>query len=114
MRISDWSSDVCSSDLLEVQDATGRQLPGWWAVGSTGDQRVWATGAGRIHLHVLRHSDGAGITAGVVADGFRPHPGSLGRMMATADKRAATHSRSCNDYATHLADRKSTRLNSSH
>src|SRR3546814_3086540 len=68
MRISDWSSDVCSSDLL-------------------------------------RHSDGAGITAGVVADGFRPHPGSLGRMMATADKRAATHSRSCNDYATHLADR---------
>src|SRR3546814_4996069 len=25
-------------DQLEVQDATGRQLPGWWAVGSTGDR----------------------------------------------------------------------------
>src|SRR3546814_6684167 len=27
MRISDWSSDVCSSDLLEIGIGTGRNLP---------------------------------------------------------------------------------------
>src|SRR3546814_1610520 len=26
LRISDWSSDVCSSDLLEVQDDDGREV----------------------------------------------------------------------------------------
>src|SRR3546814_5040938 len=27
MRISDWSSDVCSSDLYELQARTGRDAP---------------------------------------------------------------------------------------
>src|SRR3546814_6731686 len=27
MRISDWSSDVCSSDLIEIRDEDGKVLP---------------------------------------------------------------------------------------
>src|SRR3546814_14625625 len=31
MRISDWSSDVCSSDLgVESGDVVSGQLPNWW------------------------------------------------------------------------------------
>src|SRR3546814_21147520 len=33
MRISDWSSDVCSSDLLESGPRTGFKLPKWKAAG---------------------------------------------------------------------------------
>src|SRR3546814_17465817 len=29
MRISDWSSDVCSSDLALIRDRNGRSLPAW-------------------------------------------------------------------------------------
>src|SRR3546814_14550397 len=29
MRISDWSSDVCSSDLMEWDSPWGRGAPGW-------------------------------------------------------------------------------------
>src|SRR3546814_17957169 len=30
MRISDWSSDVCSSDLLPYEEAQTRQVPRQW------------------------------------------------------------------------------------
>src|SRR3546814_7001391 len=42
MRISDWSSDVCSSDLYDRHDPDGRVRPEKPAKGDedTGDQRV--------------------------------------------------------------------------
>src|SRR3546814_18759068 len=49
MRISDWSSDVCSSDLLQtllavpvhVAGMTALELAGYWHYAPLGRRRVW-------------------------------------------------------------------------
>src|SRR3546814_9209153 len=51
MRISDWSSDVCSSDLLVGAEIDNRRLGSLWFEGETGELtggqlRTW-TGRGR-------------------------------------------------------------------
>src|SRR3546814_11594781 len=45
MRISDWSSDVCSSDLLRLGSAWANRLPGG-AMGRLQDKIAVVTGAG--------------------------------------------------------------------
>src|SRR3546814_16009927 len=58
MRISDWSSDVCSSDLIVVRRGAGQGRPG--------DARL-PSGA-RIHAHRrggIHQAQGAGLLIGI-------------------------------------------------
>src|SRR3546814_1409326 len=61
MRISDWSSDVCSSDLVEVAVAAGkmrvvavalRELPRYCQFAQRAQQRVVVEIGGDFTLHV--------------------------------------------------------------
>src|SRR3546814_4969554 len=85
MRISDWSSDVCSSDLLASIDSA--------AVATTK-----ATDAGNF----ANAAQAERIAAETARGGSENAAGVATAAAASADDDAA------------LADRKSTRLNSSH
>src|SRR3546814_2756335 len=124
MRSSDWSSDVCSSDLAGVVEAVGaaagdiqvgdriayagipgayaatRVLPAWRAIKLPGD-----IGTKTAAVSFLR-----GMTAHMLLT--RVYPVGSGTVLlvhAAAGGLGATLTR----WATHL-DRQSTRLNSSH
>src|SRR3546814_7992132 len=111
MRISDWSSDVCSSDLGAAE---GARL-GDAAIGL---ELRHAAGARRLDLAIGRAGDGAaddfrGVGAGVQREGDQRIPvGALQELEALTQL----------DHELQLAeavveqeqDRKSTRLNSSH
>src|SRR3546814_15565329 len=64
MRISDWSSDVCSSDLGEFNDSShginrGRRLAACVRTGTNGRGRERAAGRSRVHHHGGTAADGA-------------------------------------------------------
>src|SRR3546814_1706047 len=104
MRISDWSSDVCSSDLRKVESNRGA-IP---TVGIAGDHRESCLGTTRA---VVLKVDETGFDvgqgeAGSGQAGQQHHAGDLvgdraGDEAGVADLGIAR-------------DRKSTRLNSSH
>src|SRR3546814_3290099 len=115
MRISDWSSDVCSSDLCYGQQTMAAQLGGGV---SPSDHREF----GRAFVEVVEHSalfDGVwqvgekhqvwmshGDRVDTLPDGFRIIAHSEGApYAATADEARRFYG---------VQDRKSTRLNSSH
>src|SRR3546814_1641984 len=101
MRISDWSSDVCSSDLHLLGKVDGRAPPG---------DRDLAPGP--VGIHGDEQIDGA-VAAILVVIALQPsRPGrdwltcfadELNRALVEADHRALR-----------IGDRKSPRLNSSH
>src|SRR3546814_7735267 len=91
MRISDWSSDVCSSDLADLVVAVARVA-------------VRAAGALQDRQH-QRLDAGLAVAAG---DG--DHPGGAGVL----HRRGERGQRALGVGDQHLRDRKSTRLNSSH
>src|SRR3546814_4577365 len=94
MRISDWSSDVCSSDLIAADRSEGGRLRGWAnVVGVTGSPfDAWLTlrGLRTLFARMERQQRNAGL----VAAWLEAHPAV-----------SAVH---------YPGDRKSTRLNSSH
>src|SRR3546814_9547085 len=94
MRISDWSSDVCSSDLVE----TAQQL-------AVEGEAVGIVGVGRGEEVPERRLDGRHLVA----------QGGIG-VLAVADEvdRADRGDRPLVDLEGEVEDRKSTRLNSSH
>src|SRR3546814_1239515 len=93
MRISDWSSDVCSSDLPEHALAP-----------DLGPHR-----AHRAAHHVACHLAAAGLVEFPQIDNVVPHHGvNLARPQGGATGWSAMVRRRPNE------DRKSTRLNSSH
>src|SRR3546814_9058026 len=95
MRISDWSSDVCSSDLLEfLADDLGNH--GFHGLGDL-HVTLAAAGPGR-HLEQLAHTRIACLVLRVAITGN----GLLARAQVS-------HHHACRGL-----DRKSTRLNSSH
>src|SRR3546814_5691322 len=100
MRISDWSSDVCSSDLVTLKLATS--LDGCIAL-ADGSSR-WITGeAARAHAHLERaRAEMIVVGRGTLA---ADHP-QLDVRLAGLEARSPRR--------TVLTDRKSTRLNSSH
>src|SRR3546814_2186003 len=70
MRISDWSSDVCSSDLVPIVTALGAR-PRSHASVSVADmtlQREWRVGNGGVQI-------GIGIDAVVIAERVLATPG---------------------------------------
>src|SRR3546814_1892002 len=96
MRSSDWSSDVCSSDLVRPQDALDR-VGAIVAVGFV--QPADAVVGGRHEHQVAR---APGVELAVRPHAGHAHPGELldvvpAHLLPFADQ-----------------DRKSTRLNSSH
>src|SRR3546814_1664194 len=99
MRISDWSSDVCSSDLLarlaELQRGI-RRLDADDVVAGNREQRLQQVAEERA---VVDHQQAAAAAFAVaaVAVGGEPVMERLGEVIAGIDE-----------------DRKSTRLNSSH
>src|SRR3546814_4485911 len=61
MRISDWSSDVCSSDLMQDRIELPGTAPGrYGAAGFDGSQRLYHV----LQIKTLRPVHGAGIADG--------------------------------------------------
>src|SRR3546814_4193677 len=104
MRISDWSSDVCSSDLR----ALGLQLLQYGDVGRIGAGLALPAAlvthfVEQDRAQLLRRSDGEGL-AGQRVDFLLQRRDSGGELGGEAGERLAVD----------LEDRKSPRLNSSH
>src|SRR3546814_3561977 len=99
MRISDWSSDVCSSDLTRL--LYGRALFG--------------TGARPAHIAVGEQRAANPVRACFTPDFARDHPG-LPDTRHRADARGCGFTTAAPPVRSVAArrDRKSTRLNSSH
>src|SRR3546814_7907440 len=118
MRISDWSSDVCSSDLYDPKQhlALGR------ALAPLRDENILIIGSG-LSYHNLRQIYGGGSAASAQFDAWLQKV-LLGspieqRAALLADWENAPAARLAHPREDHLiplmvADRKSTRLNSSH
>src|SRR3546814_1170235 len=100
MRISDWSSDVCSSDLEEIEGAGGQ------AVAVAGDVRDEALAKALVDTARDRFG---GLDIAV------NNAGTLGEMAPVAELSTAGWRESiAANLTSAFLDRKSTRLNSSH
>src|SRR3546814_1389345 len=105
MRISDWSSDVCSSDLMaDILPSAGGAEVGQLAappeqpllIEEGADHHLIIVQATRSHPQILAAGNGAAGAGGMAEDvGLRHLPRIAGRIGGQGD-------------------RKSTRLNSSH
>src|SRR3546814_5423043 len=106
MRISDWSSDVCSSDLCTSKWHGGRHRPPFYTLAEK--SRMKPNDKGSMHLGLFLKATGHHIAAwhhpGVALDA--PTNAAHFIDLAKAAEEAAL------DFV--FLDRKSTRLNSSH
>src|SRR3546814_2358175 len=113
MRISDWSSDVCSSDLLKlVSDLVERNRPTlrelYRAIATArGHRTVVGTPEQVADAIQLWFDNGA-------ADGFNIMPPILPTGLTDFVDQVVPILQKRNLYRTEYEDRKSTRLNSSH
>src|SRR3546814_4598987 len=67
MRISDWSSDVCSSDLIRKAEGGGRRMPGRRTAGADGrdvDRLPAQLRKGQARRDIAARPDEAGDGAG--------------------------------------------------
>src|SRR3546814_2760911 len=97
MRISDWSSDVCSSDLKVIDLAPGVKFSAWTFGDQVPGPSIRARVGDRIRFSMTNRSD-------------EPTPGMpqiAAPMMHSMDFHAAME-------VHRMQDRKGTRLNSSH
>src|SRR3546814_8351731 len=99
MRISDWSSDVCSSDLPALHRRQSFKLDGEHLAGVDGQPRLPRPAAEGNVLDRRRAIDPRAFDARRNADDVTRRAGLADAALIGATKRA---------------DRKSTRLNSSH
>src|SRR3546814_5827849 len=119
MRISDWSSDVCSSDLLRPERPAGEFPPGWAA---------WFD-AMKVRTGAVTGATAEAIVAIFLAREPRLPPRALAVLNrwqafnvlwrqqwhpASEDERGTRIVAIVVSLVAHLLDRKSTRLNSSH
>src|SRR3546814_1789128 len=124
MRISDWSSDVCSSDLLR---ARGNRLQGQWQVRADESlAALWSSpGAGdgpvaARDLDFLRWRFDQSPLAGTRYLVVRDRDGGLHAWFACETRKHGLHvldfrsRRGADGPSRPAVDRKSTRLNSSH
>src|SRR3546814_4927153 len=99
MRISDWSSDVCSSDLLLARSTQPLSLRGIARHAGYTSGVIYRYFADRDALFLaIRDSEMENFVEGLEAD-FPQNDAPEDRLFAIADR---------------ALDRKSTRLNSSH
>src|SRR3546814_1632818 len=106
MRISDWSSDVCSSDLRRA-DATDRRV-----------RRVFITDKGFETIHAMESvgaENNRNILVGISQDDLRVTEATLAKVKANIPAQLNGASlRAKSDSIDEPRDRKSTRLNYSH
>src|SRR3546814_8978577 len=117
MRISDWSSDVCSSDLARPEaDGTITLLGRGSSCINTGGEKVHPD---EVAAAVKTHPDVAdAIVVGAPAERFgqrvvavvAPRPGAMPNLDSVRTHLKPTRA----DYNAPRPDRMSTRLNSSH
>src|SRR3546814_10282574 len=109
MRISDWSSDVCSSDLSQANEAgmPDHAFGSEFSKGDFGDK----LGLHPMHpaAHFTRHIQGGGV----LGKGRHLFPQILQHIRTEAGADAASIAPSVSAIL-RQQDRKSTRLNSSH
>src|SRR3546814_6910980 len=113
MRISDWSSDVCSSDLLVQRAVRGvAKQPGDPAGRAKAPMCIEAIAGGDQARYVLEAASGT-IEGQARGEGFaRGDPEIAVHMLAVRPARA--HRGDDRHPVREGEDRKSTRLNSSH
>src|SRR3546814_5514005 len=102
MRISDWSSDVCSSDLPALVDGRDRPAP----IGAVDPQLEDAVGGA--------HDDAVGVSGGAhdaIASMVAPRWAAWSSIVPKSC--SVAHAR-LSRWLGSMSDRKSTRLNSSH
>src|SRR3546814_13730691 len=96
MRISDWSSDVCSSDLFRIQDerrvvafvrALVPEVAGLAFPGDFKAQDAWSRMRSRHQAGECRAEQGVGL----VADGFHRGQGETSQI---GDRKSAGEGRS--------------------
>src|SRR3546814_2038010 len=104
MRISDWSSDVCSSDLERESSMAGQTA---LVVSAHAADFVWRAG-GAIALHAAK---GYAVTIVCLSFGERGESAKLWKDPGATLQGVKDARRKESEAA---ADRKSTRLNSSH
>src|SRR3546814_3192481 len=128
MRISDWSSDVCSSDLLDLQDALTIQPVLRLAHQAGADAAVLPVGIDRHGVEpaavaVVAAADAAGHRAGTLGQedlgigAALPQRDVARRVVVPDGEAAALPQRRAGGkvvVGVRPDDRKSTRLNSSH
>src|SRR3546814_10047987 len=116
MRISDWSSDVCSSDLPPKDEPLGRPFSGVAARPADKGQPMLDTEG----LEIVDLAPGAALVeqrerfANHAAFGFEGLAAPFGRQALEGDDVEQLCKNGGRDVAADLEDRKSTRLNSSH
>src|SRR3546814_2361258 len=103
MRISDWSSDVCSSDLITLADGDRRDLEQKLAdAGRTYAVADAKRKKERFNMTLQRHiAQPSAVTR-------------YAKLMADVESRFNRHVVREIAHGADIADRKSTRLNSSH
>src|SRR3546814_6527847 len=115
MRISDWSSDVCSSDLLRIQEKEIlEQLPAAFQAMSEPMVSHDCIAFYLLSREVAKHCKvvQSGQGADELFAGYHWYPLVDGAEDPVAAYLAAFRDRTYEEYAE--TDRKSTRLNSSH
>src|SRR3546814_8054441 len=106
MRISDWSSDVCSSDLQALSGVAGK-------VRHQGAAARYAGAPTLDEAQLAALIEGAERALVLVLDGIQD-PHNFGACLRSAAAAGVTVVVVPRDRAVGITDRKSTRLNSSH
>src|SRR3546814_8108625 len=108
MRISDWSSDVCSSDLRVWNTPTGKaQFIVHPLTGASGEK-------GALLLTTIRSHDQYNTTIYGLNDRYRGVTGRRDVIFANVEDLKDLGLKHGDLVDVHAGDRKSTRLNSSH
>src|SRR3546814_1798325 len=110
MRISDWSSDVCSSDLLAVHGAAEE-----WLARLPGAAHLQRLAPGLAFLADLHIAAALGVRQGQRDLGLAEEGDPVGTRLPFRQAELAAKVAGAEFVAhMHQGDRKSTRLNSSH
>src|SRR3546814_4304049 len=125
MRISDWSSDVCSSDLLAADN--GIDLRDLHSTEPTGTAGIYVDGEGRNSIvigaganaalsagHVDAQLDAFNVAGVVLAQLESPTEAIAAALLAARARGATAPLNQAPANAQHRVDRTSTRLTSKH
>src|SRR3546814_4241379 len=111
MRISDWSSDVCSSDLLNFADVPSELLGSVEVYKNATADLIEGGLAGTVNLNTRKPFDNRGFHVAFAAEG---NYGDFRKKWTPTASLLISNTWDTGIGTIGLLDRKSTRLNSSH